>query len=566
MGDQHARPGRLSGRVLAFSLVAVCYLYASPLFPRINNPNENVRFYLTAAIVEHGTFQIDALRSRWGWVNDAAVHDGHIYSLKAPGTSYLGVLPYAAYRAYQRASGRPFERQTALWLCRVVGVTLPMLLVLWWFQGFLRRQSSSAAMADGVLWATALGSPLYAYSTLFVSHSLAAGSALCSLLCSRAIADARPRTARAAFCAGFFASGVTFFDYHGVVLSAPLAALAAWQLRRDAKGLGWLVVGGLLPALVMMHYQASCFGSPWTPGHIYAETAKFRADHRSGLYGLVGFDLEAARSILFGVDKGLFVTAPVFLFSAWGIRLLFRRPERRAEAIAVTVMAVGLPVVVSSMLVWRGGWAVGPRFLVAVMPILGWAALLGLDGIRRRAPNVALACLVATLVAGICVAGLTSVYYPHLPREITRPLRQLVPVLLAHGYAPTNVLGVVGIHGTTSMLPLLVAFALAPVSLVVRAASVPRVALLACLLAAALLTPSLALPDAATKTHKALRFITTHWSPGGHDRAAVLSRRLCAESSAGQKLLREELARVYEREGRLREARDVGRLCPTGPR
>src|SRR5580693_3638286 len=90
-----------------FSLVFVPYACVYP-YLNVNNPNENVRLYMTMALVEHHTFQIDAIVDRYGWVNDMARLAGkdgveHDYSLKAPGTSYAGV-PF--YWAFGKIAGR----------------------------------------------------------------------------------------------------------------------------------------------------------------------------------------------------------------------------------------------------------------------------------------------------------------------------------------------------------------------------------------------------------------------------------------------------------------------------
>src|SRR5687767_7718645 len=90
--------------LIAVALCACAYLYVFPYQWRLNNPNENVRFYMTAALVEEGRYEIDGMRKRWGWVNDAAIHGGHVYSVKAPGASLLAVPGYALYHGLTRAS------------------------------------------------------------------------------------------------------------------------------------------------------------------------------------------------------------------------------------------------------------------------------------------------------------------------------------------------------------------------------------------------------------------------------------------------------------------------------
>src|SRR6266536_557639 len=82
-------------RQIAWLLVTLAYLFAFPYYERLNNPNENARIWATRAIVEHGVLNIDEVEREWGWVNDKAKNDRHVYSGKAPGTSFLG-LPVLA--------------------------------------------------------------------------------------------------------------------------------------------------------------------------------------------------------------------------------------------------------------------------------------------------------------------------------------------------------------------------------------------------------------------------------------------------------------------------------------
>ena len=143
--------------LLATALCAFAYLYVFPYQERINNPNENVRLYMTAAIVEEGRYEIDGLRARWGWVNDAATHDGHVYSVKAPGTSLLAVPAYAAYLFGGRAFGHAFDRTEALWVCRVFASVLPMLVFFYFMHRFLRRRGHHPLLLDAAFFSVALG-------------------------------------------------------------------------------------------------------------------------------------------------------------------------------------------------------------------------------------------------------------------------------------------------------------------------------------------------------------------------------------------------------------------------
>ncbi|MBM4321215.1 MAG: hypothetical protein FJ125_15005, partial [Deltaproteobacteria bacterium] len=67
-------------------LLCLTLLWFFPYQEHLNNPNENVRIYLTRALVEHGTVAIGwrvqqgrrlvdrgSVTGEWGWVNDKAL-------------------------------------------------------------------------------------------------------------------------------------------------------------------------------------------------------------------------------------------------------------------------------------------------------------------------------------------------------------------------------------------------------------------------------------------------------------------------------------------------------------
>src|SRR3954469_2349058 len=105
-------------RHAAWLLVALVYLYVFPYFERLNNPNENARVWMTRAIVEHHVLNIDRMQQEWGYVNDKAKSETHVYSGKAPGSSFLGVPVLFVHTKLRHLFGRlsPSKRETTLWL------------------------------------------------------------------------------------------------------------------------------------------------------------------------------------------------------------------------------------------------------------------------------------------------------------------------------------------------------------------------------------------------------------------------------------------------------------------
>jgi len=557
----------MTSRSRTWAVLGVCacaYLYAFPYQPEINNPNENVRFYMTAAIVEEHSYIIDTLRARWGWVNDAAVKDGHAYSVKAPGASELGVPGYWLYAQVQRARGLPIDRVVALWICRVTGSVLPALLFLFFLHRWLlRRVASEPVLADATVLAIGLGSLLYGYGMMFVSHTQSAAAAFGAFALLEQARTTRSVSSGRAFLAGLLAAGVTWLEYPAVFASVVLCVYALFCLRPWQRLLPF-ALGALIPTLLVMHFQWKAFGNPLTPGHLFVENPAFRAEHQHGFFGADGFHAEAF-ALFFDRGFGLFALTPLLVFAALGLPRLLGRRSARPDAIASLMLVLLSFGAILTMRIWRGGWTIGPRYLALTVPFVAWWAMEGLAWIAARSRTTALALAIGCCAAALIASGIPSVYYPHLPEDLTRPLPQLFAVLIAHDYAPSNALGWLDVFGSPSMLPLAVLAASAIVWLLWQSMHPPgtplarRFALLigAIVIAVIAVLPAVLPPEETLPVRQARAFITEHWQPEGHDRAAQLEQRL-AEAPTNTPLA-QELADIYEREGRTADARRVRR-------
>ena len=542
--------------LVALALAAVAYLYVVPYQPRINNPNENARFYMTAAIAEEGTYVLDGMRARWGWVNDCAIYEGRAYSVKAPATSFLGVPAYAAYYWGGQWAGWEFDRTTALWLCRVSASILPWLVFLFFFHRWLGRHTSSALLRDAVFVSVALGSCLYGYGLLFMSHTLSAASAFGAfMLLFDARHAGRMRGGRA-FWAGVLTAGVTLLEYPGALASVALSVYALFVVRPWLR-LGWFALGGMIPTLAMMHFQWKCFGSPFSPGHLHVESTEFREAHEEGFFGAVGLQWDALYGLLVHPGAGLFPLTPILVFGAVGLLVLLFVRRYRGDGWLVLGLFAATTLAIATMNNWRGGWTIGPRYLALVYPFLAWAALFALEPLWRRWPRVTGSLAIGLTAVGLLLSGVPSAYYPHYPVEIDRPLSQVARVLIEHGFAPFNGASWVGVYGTASMIPLALAAVLGLCWIVwsLRRPLDRALVLFGGTLVAALVTWPLALDPrpGEPEVQRANGLITRTWEPAGHDLPARLERTLRRDGDdpAGYR----RLAELYEAEGRDAEAR-----------
>ncbi len=466
----HAFRSRRTERHLWIAAVAATVLFAFPYHYYINNPNENVRLYMTAAVVDDHTYAIDQVRGRWGWVNDAACVDKlpngkhiacndmagrdvagkverHYYSVKAPGTSWLGIPAYAAFRALHPAPPSLAKGALMMWYLRAFGIALPLLLLGYVFFRELERSSTDPALAGVIFAATFAGSLLYAYSLIFVSHALAAASAFASFAMLRRARASNLSLATAA-TAGFCAAMVTGLEYYGLWASLLLTILATIRLsftRVLAFGLG-----AAAPTAGVMHFQWSAFGSPFKPGHIFAETETFRQWHSQGVYGVGKFSLDSLGTLLFDEGYGLFLTTPVLLLAAFSF-FRFRDRRLRTDLTFAWLIIAGTVFLIASTPNWRGGWTIGPRLISIVVPFLAWLVALAApqvswptDRVTRATEYVWRTLLVALCIISVLSSNPLAAYYPHVPEEIQRPLAELVRALVNAGLVPDSPFRAVG--------------------------------------------------------------------------------------------------------------------------
>lgn len=317
--------------------------------------NQNATFDLTRAIVERHELQLRGLAAN---TSDVSFHDGRIYSNKAPGLSFAAAVPYALIHAI---AGPPRDAMTLtidLYLCSVAtcGISGALIGVLLFRCARRRRMSLRDAFLVGLI--AGLGTPLFAYSTMLFAHVPSALSVLIAYLERR-----RPLRCGAALGAA------TLLNYAAIVVAAIFVLAAARRPRELAR-----IVAGAVPfAIALAAYQLSAFGSPFTTS-IATTNPSFL--EKGALLGILHAPkLDALWGLTFSPYRGLFFLSPVLLLALARLR---REPLLAACCAAVLVMNACFNG-------WHGGYTIGPRYLVVIVPLLAVAAIETGSRMRRIA-------------------------------------------------------------------------------------------------------------------------------------------------------------------------------------
>jgi hypothetical protein len=321
--------------------------------------NQVSRALPLVSLFEEGTLQIDAHHELTG---DKALIDGHYYSDKAPGATFLSLPAYAvartAFSGSRYATDGP-RRTTAtigdaILIGTLVSSGLPFLAILLIFVSRLQAVAGPGAVASPRLIAVWLlyGSYVFVYADYFFGHVLAALLVLVGYICLF--------ERGAPVAAGLALGGAVFTEYPCLV------ALVLWAVQSLARGRGRdavrLLAGAAPGVLATLAYNFLITGNPLTPTYKYESLPAF--ERQTQLFGFAGPAPGALWELVFGQARGLLFHAPVllaFLLAGASVGLLSAAQWARSPVRAL--LAAHL-VLYSSFYMWEGGSCYGPRFLL----------------------------------------------------------------------------------------------------------------------------------------------------------------------------------------------------------
>lgn len=393
---------------LAAASVFAALLFSYAWFFGGSGFNQNATFDLTRAIVEQRRLDIGTYATNTA---DISVHEGRVYSNKAPGLAFLAAVPYAALHSVGGAPIDALRLNVYLYLCTLLtcGISGAAIGVLVYFA--TRRRGAGAATASTIALLTGLGTPLFAYSTMLFAHVPAALLLLLAFVLLDGTFSRRPVLAGAA------AGAATVVNY----LSAPVVVLLLLFTgrRRDAL---LFIAGGAPFALLLAAYQFAAFGSPFRTSIETMNPAFIEKGAALGIFHLPQWD--ALWGITFSPYRGLFFISPLMLLAVFGLSLL--RPRR--DGLLIGAVAFLLVVLNASFNGWHGGYAVGPRYLLAAVPLLA----VGLVPVAGRARLLFIAAAVVSVLFNVAVTAVD----PQPPEVLRDPVTAYaLPSLIAGGVA-----------------------------------------------------------------------------------------------------------------------------------
>lgn len=404
--------------------ILINLFFASFYLDSWHNANTTSRVLPVLNYVEKHTIQIDEYADQT--MDKSFVH-GHYYSDKAPLPSFVIIPFYWTLRAIGLTTYNSnfdiYSRPVFLLGSFICG-SLPFVLICFIFFKYAYKYANMkhAALLSMVFLYTSF---VFIFSGTFFTHVFSAALLLLSYICIKE---------KRYFYSGLFL-GFAFLSDYTVLFIIPIWAIQIFINEKNFKTVIAFAVGLLPLALLFLLYNKITTGSAFdllynhsTFGDGAAPAANLGFSHPS-IKALYGLTISPYRGILIYCPMLIFTLVYYFKDKGWST---FQWQKNY-----LIYITIGYFLLISSHLVWWGGWSYGPRQLMPIAVLLLFEAVLF---IAKRDINKVWfwAVSIVTLLFTLMIKG-TVVY--SVPTEMTSPFRDYFFQNARYGLTnPNNIL------------------------------------------------------------------------------------------------------------------------------
>jgi hypothetical protein len=474
----HFQPSRHAYAVAVFLILLICYGY---FMPRWADWGSNSRADLVYAIVDEGVLTIDSYHENTG---DKAFFEGHYFTDKSLGPSLLAIPFYAAFKVIATVppvqnlienggslgrfsdtlnpEGQGFRPQAmyegmALTFMTFFATSIPSAVlgtVVFLFAARFARKDSYAfwlALIYG------LATPVFAYSNGLFQHQIAAFGAFVGFYLLWRVIYERA-TYRWLWFVGVLFGLVAISEYPVVPFIGFIFLWAVYKMP-NRLALGRVVLGAIPLGLLFAAYNFAIFHTPLPVGYEYS--TNWQEVHSQGFMSLTSPNFQTFLGLTISPFRGLFFIAPVLLLAVPGLVLMWRRhPEYRSITVLLTIIITGFLLYNSSSVMWWGGNAVGPRYLVPMIPFMSLPIIFAFNWLLTQPVSRLIVVFLALLsLFNVWTQAIAGQYLPPSDVDGVRLQNPLVdyslPLLTKGDIARNYGIIFLGLPGILSLIPLI---------------------------------------------------------------------------------------------------------------
>jgi hypothetical protein len=370
----------------SFTLVVCSLMMVASLFlviwnlqeGSIENANTGSRYATIQSLVDHGTYFID--RSQYVRTIDKYKVGDHYISSKPPTLPTIGAGIYYVYQALTGKTIARHEGDVVRTVSFFTGGVGHILFLIYFYRLcrllFRRRRSVMVAMAGACFAYLGVG-----YATHLNELSTAAALGICGLYYAVRIRQQRDAKSWHWPLAGLVLGILPAIDLPAMALSG---ALTLYLFTFDKKKTLLWFVPALLPGIfvhLVLTYQISGSFKPFYFNSALKTFKQFYFKQPGGIDGLREPKWLYAYNTLLG-HHGLFSMTPLYCFGLYELVRSFKARRFVAESLVIAATVVAF----LTFFIWRsrnyGGWCVGMRWYVPIMPLLLLYFGLWIDRVR----------------------------------------------------------------------------------------------------------------------------------------------------------------------------------------
>jgi hypothetical protein len=346
-------------------------------------------FALTRAIVDEGRFEIDSYANQTG---DRAYYQGHYYTDKAPGTSFLAIPTYVTWKflyfnffpeSFRKENHGTFEYITYkahntfivilpnpsfFILTSMILITIftsslfsAFLVVLIYkiSKYFTKKESTRVFLT----FTAGLGTLIFPYALVLMNHATSTFFAFLAFYLLFKVKQERIQSNK-----HFIVSGLSIGYAITTSLPASIIGIAclAYLLHFRRSGVIYFITGLFLGISPFIFYNYIITNSFFTPPRAYLDKEIFSRLWRLCI-PLFLPNLFIIVRLLIYPHKGLLFYYPIFLFSFLGMYYMYKK--FKAETLLILFIFFSY-LIINTKLLWWGGTCFGPRHLTPTVPFL----------------------------------------------------------------------------------------------------------------------------------------------------------------------------------------------------
>ncbi len=329
---------------------------------------------LIRAIIERHTLDVGGYPTGW----DIFAFNGRLYSCKAPGNSFMGLIPFYAFYKLLPLLKIPnwLTEHLLVYFTTLFTASLFTALTSIFIYSIIYRITGDTVSALFAGIGYGLATIAFPFATLFYLHSTATFFSFGAFyILFKILTDSpnKPINNWLILLAGVFAGFGFTSSYPNFFIALFLGIYLFWSLTDKLKTL-WFVLGGFIGSSALLIHNYLIFGDPFFityKAYAIAEKTPF-TEVKQGFLGVTYPRLEILKKITYDPQRGLFYYNPLLLAMIPGIVMMLWQKRLFKELCLITAIIVFHflfnAAAGQSIMFWGGGGSAGPRHLHSMIP------------------------------------------------------------------------------------------------------------------------------------------------------------------------------------------------------